>query len=73
MRASQKSGDDNKPLTLCCFPQELGITLTQIGVLQYKTNEIPISIEILNAIDVSNKVITTDALLTQKNPSVRHS
>ncbi len=35
-------------------------------ILCDKTNEIPISIEILNAFDVSNKVITTDALLTQK-------
>ena len=64
MRASQKSGAITSHL-LSVVSQELGITLTQIGVCD-KTNEIPISIEILDAIDVSNKVITTDALLTQK-------
>ena len=32
-----------------------------------KTNEIPIAIEILQALDVSGKIITTDALLTQKD------
>ena len=64
MRASQKSGAIPSHL-LSVVSHELGITLTQIGVCD-KTNEIPISIEILNAFDVSNKVITTDALLTQK-------
>ena len=31
-----------------------------------KTNEIPVSIELLKAFDVANTVITTDALLTQR-------
>ena len=64
MRASQKSGAITSHL-LSVVSHELGITLTQTGVCD-KTNEIPISIEILDAFDVSNKVITTDALLTQK-------
>ena len=42
-----------------------GFTLTQRSVND-KTNEIPISTQILEAFDVSGKVITTDALLTQR-------
>ena len=44
---------------------ELGITLTQSAV-SGKTNEIPISTQLLKAFDVVGKVLTTDALLTQK-------
>ena len=44
---------------------QLGITLTQQPV-DAKTNEIPVAIEILQALDVSGKIVTTDALLTQK-------
>ncbi|RKU16661.1 ISAs1 family transposase, partial [Candidatus Poribacteria bacterium] len=40
-------------------------TLTQQGVSD-KTNEIPVSTEILKNFDLNGKVITTDALLTQK-------
>jgi predicted transposase YbfD/YdcC len=64
MRASQKSGAAINHL-LSVVSHELGITLTQIKV-DNKTNEIPVSKEILNAFDVRGKVITTDALLTQK-------
>ena len=39
------------PRTMCCD----------------KTNEIPISTELLKAFDVAGKVVTTDALLTQRN------
>ena len=42
---------------------ELGITLAQCAV-NGKTNEIPISTELLKAFDVVGKVVTTDALLT---------
>ncbi len=43
------------------------MTLSQwINSVSDKTNEIPISTEILKAFDVRGKVITTDALLTQK-------
>lgn len=50
---------------LSVVSHQLGITLTQQPV-DAKTNEIPIAIEILQAFDVSGKIITTDALLTQK-------
>lgn len=63
MRASKKSGATISHL-LSVVSHELGVTLTQQGVSD-KTSEIPISIEILNNIDVRGKVITTDALLTQ--------
>ena len=64
MRASQKSGALTSHL-LSVVSHELGITLTQRSISD-KTNEIPISTEILKAFDVSGKVITTDALLTQR-------
>ena len=64
MRASKKSGAAISHL-LSVVSHELGVTLTQQGVSD-KTNEIPISTEILQNFDVSGKVITTDALLTQK-------
>ena len=44
---------------------ELGITLAQQPV-SGKTNEIPISTQLLKAFDVAEKVVTTDALLTQR-------
>ncbi len=64
MRASKKSGATISHL-LSVVSHELGVTLTQKGVSD-KTNEIPISTEILKNFDVSGKVITTDALLTQR-------
>ena len=64
MRASKKSGATISCL-LSVVSHELGVTLTQQGVAD-KTNEIPISTEILKNFDLSGKVITTDALLTQK-------
>ena len=51
---------------LSVVSHQLGITLTQQPV-DAKTNEIPIAIEILQALDVSGKILTTDALLTQKD------
>ena len=44
---------------------ELGVVIAQSAV-SGKTNEIPISTELLKAFDVVGKVVTTDALLTQK-------
>ena len=64
MCASQKSGATTSH-GLSVVSHELGITLTQQSV-SGKTNEGPISTEILKAFDVSGKVITTDALLTQR-------
>ena len=50
---------------LSAVSHELGITLAQCAVSR-KTNEIPISTKLLKALDVAGKVVTTDALLTQR-------
>ena len=50
---------------LSAVSHELGITLAQCNVSR-KTNEIPISTQLLKAFDVVGKVVTTDALLTQR-------
>lgn len=50
---------------LSAVSHELGITLAQATV-SGKTNEIPISTQLLKAFDVVGKVVTTDALLTQR-------
>ncbi|MDE0554598.1 MAG: ISAs1 family transposase [Candidatus Poribacteria bacterium] len=44
---------------------DLAIPMAQCAVNE-KTNEVPISTELLKAFNVSKKVITTDALLTQR-------
>ena len=63
-------GSDKQQATithlLSVVSHQLGITLTQCPV-DAKTNEIPIATEILQALEVSGKIITTDALLTQKD------
>ena len=64
MRASKKCGAAISHLP-SVVSYELRVTRTQQGVSD-KTNEIPISTEILENFDVSGKVITTDAFLTQK-------
>ena len=50
---------------LSAVSHELGITLAQCPV-SGKTNEIPISTKLLKALDIAGKVVTTDALLTQR-------
>jgi predicted transposase YbfD/YdcC len=50
---------------LSAVSHELGITLAQCAV-SGKTNEIPISTKLLRALDITGKVVTTDALLTQR-------
>ena len=50
---------------LSVVSHELGLTLTQRPVSD-KTNEILVASKILEAFDVRGKVITTDALLTQR-------
>ena len=51
---------------LSAVSHELGIVLAECAV-DGKTNEIPVSTELLKNLDVVGKVMTTDALLTQKN------
>ena len=50
---------------LAAVSHELAIPLAQCAVSE-KTNEVPVSTALLKAFDVSGKVITTDALLTQR-------
>ena len=64
MRATHKQDVATSHL-LSVVSHELGIILTQRSVSD-GTNDIPISTEILKAFDVRGKVITTDALLTQR-------
>lgn len=51
---------------LSVVTHQLGITFTQRPVSD-KTNEIPVASCILDAFDVAGKVVTTDALLTQRS------
>ena len=50
---------------LAAVSHELGIPLAQCAVGE-KTNEIPVASQLLKHFDVAGKVITTDALLTQR-------
>ena len=50
---------------LSAVSHEIGVVLAECAV-DGKTNEIPVSNELLKAFDVVGKVLTTDALLTQK-------
>lgn len=50
---------------LSVVSHQLGITLRQQAV-NAKTNEIPMATQILQTLDIAGKIITTDALLTQK-------
>ena len=51
---------------LSVVSHQLGVTIVQKAV-DTKTNEIPISTEILSAFDVKGMIVTTDALLTQRD------
>ena len=51
---------------LSVVSHQLGVTIAQKAV-DTKTNEIPISTEILSAFDLRGKIVTTDALLTQRH------
>ena len=51
---------------LSVVSHQLGVTIAQKAV-DTKTNEIPISTEILSAFDVKGMIVTTDALLTQRH------
>ncbi|MCY4554623.1 MAG: ISAs1 family transposase [Candidatus Poribacteria bacterium] len=57
--------DARRTHLLAAVLHELGIPIAECAVSE-KTNEIPISIELLKAFDVTGLVITTDALLTQR-------
>ena len=57
--------DTRRTHLLAAVSHELGIPLAECAVSE-KTNEIPLSVELLKAFDVADRVITTDALLTQR-------
>ena len=57
--------DARRTHLLAAVCHELGIPVAECAVSE-KTNEIPVSMELLKAFDVSGLVITTDALLTQR-------
>ena len=63
--ANSNTQDTRRTHLLAMVSHELGIPLAECAVCE-KTNEIPVSIELLNAFDVAGMVITTDALLTQR-------
>lgn len=65
LRGSKKQGAKITHL-MSVVSHELGITLTQRPMSE-KTHEVPVSREILKAFDVSQKVVTADALLTQRS------
>ncbi len=57
--------DARRTHLLAALLHELGIPIAECAVSE-KTNEIPVSIQLLNAFDATGLVITTDALLTQR-------
>ena len=63
--ANSGTQDTDKTHLLAAVSYELGIPLSECAVGE-KTNEIPLSIELLKAFDVVGLVITTDALHTQR-------
>ena len=60
------SQDTRKTHLLAAVSHEVGIPLAEAAVSE-KTNEIPVSLDLLKAFDISGVVITTDALLTQRH------
>lgn len=65
LRGSEDPETGYRTHLLSAVSHELGITLAQCAVSQ-KTNEIPISTKLLKTFEVVGKVVTTDALLTQR-------
>ena len=57
--------DARRTHLLAALLHEVGIPIAECAVSE-KTNEIPVSIELLKTFDVTGLVITTDALLTQR-------
>lgn len=64
LRGSQKQGAPGAHL-LSAFAHRLGLTLAQHAVAD-KTNEIPVVLELLRQVVLEGRVVTMDALLTQR-------
>ena len=63
--ANSHPEDTRRTHLLSILSHHWGIPLAEYAVSE-KTNEIPVSIELLKAFDIAGLVITTDALLTQR-------
>jgi len=64
LRGSQKQGAPGAPL-LSALGHRLGLTLAQHAVAD-KTNEMPVVMELLRQVVLEGRVVTMDALLTQR-------
>jgi predicted transposase YbfD/YdcC len=64
LRGSQKQGAPGAHL-LSALAHRLGLTLAQQAVAD-KTNEIPVALELLRQLVLEGRVVTMDALLTQR-------
>jgi predicted transposase YbfD/YdcC len=64
LRGSQKQGAPGAPL-LSALAHRLGVTLAQQAVAD-KTNEIPVALDLLRQLVLEGRVVTMDALLTQR-------
>ena len=64
LRGSQKQGAPGVHL-LSAFAHRIGLTLTQQSV-DDKTNEIPVAVELLRPLVLEGRIVTMDALLTQR-------
>ena len=65
LRGSRKQGAPGAHL-LSAFAHRLGLTLAQHAVAD-KTNEIPVALDVLRGIVLEGRIVTMDALLTQRH------
>jgi len=65
LRGSQKQGAPGAHL-LSALAHRLGLTLAQQAVAD-KTNEIPVALELLRHVVLEGRIVTMDALLTQRS------
>ncbi len=64
LRGTRKQGGEAPPI-LSALGHRLGMILGQVAVSE-KTNEIGVIVELLKALILENKIVTCDALLTQR-------
>lgn len=68
LRGSGNKEAGIEPLhVLHAYSHELGVVIGQMECRREKTNEIPISKRLIEALKIKNTIITTDALLCQKD------
>jgi len=68
VRGTIASGKTKGLHLLAVYIPGSGITLRQVAV-DGKTNEIPVGVEVLNSLDLQGKIVTGDALHTQRQTS----